>query len=186
MRALRRVLRALVIAMVGAALPLAAQQRADWELSVGAGAGAPIGDFNDGFDIGWHGLGAVSYAFPNLPLALQVDASYAEFRDATPLDLKQTMFYGTGNILYQFRLSGTVLEPYVIGGGGVYHLDPGGQDAAGMSTRTKFGVNAGAGLSFRALNTGLFLESRFHNVFIGNGEGSTQFNNFSFGARFHM
>jgi len=185
MRAFSKVVRALTMTTLVAGFPLLAQQRT-WEFSIGGGPGAPIGDFNDGFDIGWHGLGAVSYTLPNLPLAVQVEATYAQFADATPLDLKQRLFYGTGNLIYQFRLRQTVVEPYLIGGAGVYNLDPQGSDAVGAATKTRFGVNGGAGLSFQVATLGVFFESRIHNVFEGMGTSSMQFNNFTLGARFRM
>jgi len=73
----------------------------------------------------------------------------------------------------------------VIGGAGVYNLDPQGADAAGLPTRTKFGVNGGVGLMFRATPVaGVFFESRFHEVVNGRGTEDMQFNNFTLGARF--
>jgi Outer membrane protein beta-barrel domain len=187
MRAMRRVLQALAVTLLVGAGSLAAQQKSGWELAAGGGAGLPIGEFNDAFDAGWHATGAVSYMLSDLPLAFQVDATYAQYGDATPLDLKERLFYGTANLLYQFRLSQTVLEPYAIGGGGVYNIDPQGADAAGLSTKTKFGVNAGLGLMFRMTPVaGVFFESRFHDVIDGRGTKDMQFNNFTLGARFGM
>jgi opacity protein-like surface antigen len=187
MFAMKRVLQALAVTMLAIAAPLAAQQKSGWELAAGGGAGLPIGGFNDAFDIGWHALGAVSYSMKELPLAFQVDGNFARFADETSLELHERVLYGTGNIVYQFRLGGTVLEPYAIGGAGVYNLDPQGQAAAGLETKTKFGVNAGLGLMFRMTPVrGIFFESRFHDVVNGRGTNDLQFNNFTLGARFGL
>jgi len=185
MFAMRKVLQALAVTLLAAAVPLTAQQKSGWEFAAGGGAGLPMGGFNDAFDIGWHATGAVSYSLKDLPLAFQVDMSYARFADETPFALYERLFYGTGNMIYQFRLSGTLLEPYAIGGAGVYNLDPQGADAAGLPTKTKFGVNAGLGLMFRATPVaGIFFESRVHEVVNGRGTEDMQFNNFTLGARF--
>jgi len=187
MCAMKRLLQALAVTMLAAAAPLAAQQKSGWELAAGGGAGLPVGGFNDAFNIGWHALGAVSYSLKDLPLAFQFDGNYARFADDTPLALHERVLYGTGNVIYQFRLSGTVLEPYAIGGAGVYNLDPQGADAAGLETKTKFGINAGLGLMFRMTRVeGIFFESRFHDVVNGRGTNDMQFNNFTLGARFGL
>lgn len=187
MLAMKRVLQALAVTMLATAAPLAAQQKSGWELAVGGGAGLPLGDFNDAFDIGWHALGAVSYSMKDLPLAFQFDGNFSRFADETSLNLHERVLYGTGNIIYQFRLSGTVLEPYAIGGAGVYNLDPQGNAAAGLDTRTKFGVNAGLGLMFRMTPIeGVYFESRFHEVVDGRGTSDMRFNNFTLGARFGL
>jgi opacity protein-like surface antigen len=188
MLVMRRVLQALALMTLAAAAPLAAQQqRSGWELAAGGGAGLPIGGFNDGFNVGWHALGAVSYSLTDMPLAFQFDGNYARFADESSLALHERVLYGTGNVIYQFRLSGTVLEPYAIGGAGVYNLDPQGKDAAGLATKTKFGVNAGLGLMFRMTRIqGIFFESRFHDVVNGRGTNDLQFNNFTLGVRFAL
>jgi outer membrane protein with beta-barrel domain len=173
------------VTLLAVVIPLTAQQKSGWEFAAGGGAGLPIGGFNDAFDIGWHATGAVSYTLQGLPLAFQVDMNYARFADESPFALYERLFYGTGNIVYQFRPNGTLLQPYVIGGAGVYNLDPQGADAAGLPTKTKFGVNGGLGLMFRATPVaGVFFESRFHEVVNGRGTEDMQFNNFTLGARF--
>jgi hypothetical protein len=178
--------------MLAVAAPLAAQQESSWELRLGGGAGAPIGDFNESFNIGWHLVGAVAYTVPRTPLALQVDASYAEYgQNVTSLDARQAMFHGTADLMYQFRSTKTAIEPYVIGGGGVYYLDPKGADTQGIDSRTEFGLNAGAGVTWKTQQFGLFFESRFPPVIDGRDTKDRdtkdlQFNNFTVGVSFAM
>ena len=60
------------------------------------------------------------------------------------------------------------MRPYLIGGGGVYNVKATGTNDVGTIVQggvTKFGLNAGAGFDFKAGGAGLFIESRFHDVF---------------------
>jgi len=179
---IRKSLAALAMGLAVAAMPLQAQ---GWEVAAGAGAGIPLGDFNDGFKPGWHGLAAVSYTLPDIPLALQVDATYSRFADElAATNLKDNIIYGTGNLMYSFKVSETGgFLPYVIGGAGVYSIDPSGRDAQGLKTETKFGVNVGIGVAMNASFGKVFVESRLHNVIDATGPTDLQFNNFTAGLR---
>lgn len=173
MRGVSRAFAAVALVMLVAAVPLAAQQQAPIKVSLGAGLTVPQGDFNDGFKMGWGALGAVSYQPPALPVGFRVDLSMAQVRDETPLDLKSEMFYGTGNILYEVEIRDVVLRPYLLGGGGVYWFNPRGEDAAGIESDTRFGLNVGAGLEVKPGRAGIFVESRLHHVFVPDDD--TQF-----------
>lgn len=136
------------------------------EFSLGAGVGIPLGNFDDVVKIGWQGTGAVSFAPKNLPVGIQVDGSFSRFSDETPFDINSQLIYGTADAVYKFQSSeDTKFRPYLIGGLGIYNSKETGSDALGGSS-TKFGINAGAGLDFKAGSAGLFLEGRFHNVFV--------------------
>jgi opacity protein-like surface antigen len=116
--------------------------------------------------IGWQGTAAVSFTLRNLPIGAQLDGSFSRFSDETPFDISSQLIYGTANAVYRFQSSPeTRIRPYLIGGVGVYNSKETGDDALGGSA-TKFGINAGAGIDFRAGSAGLFLEGRFHNVFV--------------------
>lgn len=179
---MRKGFAALALGLLAAAMPLQAQ---GWEVALGGGAGIPTGDFDDGFKPGWHGLAAVSYTLPTAPLTFQLDGAFSRFNDETPaLNLKENIIYATGNMMYSFKVSEAAsFVPYVIGGAGMYIIDPTGRDAAGLDSETKFGVNAGLGLAM-AIDFGkVFVESRFHNVIDGTGTSALQFNNFTAGLR---
>lgn len=124
----------------------------------------PSGDFNDTYKTGWGALGAVSYRPPAAPFALRLDVSLSQVKDETPLDLAEQMFYGTGNILYEMAIPQTVLQPYLLGGAGVYYFDPRGDAAAGIGGETRFGVNLGVGLEVKPAQIGFFGEARLHHV----------------------
>ena len=183
---MRKGLATLAIGMLAVALPLQAQGVKQVEFSLGGGVGVPAGDFNDGFNVGWHGLAAVSYTLPSVPLAFQLDGAFSRFNDETSaIDLKENVIYGTGNVMYRIKVSDAArFLPYLIGGGGVYNIDPTGNDAAGLDSKTKFGLNVGAGVAIDAGRMNLFVESRFHDVLDGMGTSDLQFNNFTAGVRF--
>lgn len=188
MRSIRKSIAALAIGFVAAALPLQAQGWNQVEFSLGGGLGVPTGDFDDGFKLGWHGLAAVSYTLPNAPLAFQVDGAFSRFNDeAAAINLKNNILYGTGNLVYRFKISeASRYLPYLIAGGGVYNIDPTGRDAAGLDSKTEFGLNIGAGVAVDAGRVRLFVESRFHDVLNGMDNSDLQFNNFTAGLRFGL
>ena len=184
MRSVRLVLGALCVSLLAAAVPLQAQARSGLELSVGAGAGLPTGSLNDINDLGWHGQFAGSYTFSTAPVGIQLDGNYARFATGTALDVRDELVYGTLNGVYKFRLTNSVLEPYAIGGGGVYYVNPTGNDATGIASRTRVGLNGGLGLTFRLSEMKLFFESRYHSVFNAlPGDLDAKFVNLTLGLR---
>ncbi|HEX2251077.1 MAG TPA: outer membrane beta-barrel protein [Gemmatimonadales bacterium] len=143
--------------------PLHAQNA---EFSLGGGIGIPLGTFDDLVKVGWQGSVAVLVAPPNHNFGIRVDGNYAQFSDESPLDIKNQLLYGTANAVYRFQSSpGSRFKPYLIGGGGVYNSKAIGDDALEGSS-TEFGLNLGAGFEFEAGGTGLFLEGRWHNLFL--------------------
>jgi hypothetical protein len=155
-------LAALTLTLLGA--PALRAQGA--EFSLGGGVGVPLGSFDDVVKIGWQGTAAVSFVPRSLPVGIQVDGSFSQFGDESPLDIKSQLIYGTVNAVYKFvTAESSKLRPYLVGGGGVYNSKSTGSDALRGST-TKFGINAGAGVDFKAGSAGLFVEGRFHDVFV--------------------
>lgn len=147
------------------------------EFSLGGGLGVPLGDTDDRDKLGWHGLAALSFVPTGWPVGIQVDGQFHQFKleDAVQpagLDLKDRLIFGTGNIVYKFKTSEeSTFRPYLIGGGGVYNVKTTGADnVSGVintdNSTTKFGLNAGAGFDFKAGSIGLFVEGRFHDVFV--------------------
>jgi hypothetical protein len=152
------------------------------EFSIGGGIGVPLGDYDDVVKIGWQGTGAVSFAPRSLPVSIQVDGTFSQFGGESPLDIKSQLIYGTANAVYRFESSeDSRFRPYLIGGFGVYNSNETGSDALAGSA-TKFGINAGAGFDFNAGGAGLFLESRFHSVFVSGP--NLQFIPINLGIRF--
>jgi opacity protein-like surface antigen len=185
MRTIKVIVTLLALAVPTLTLPVQAQLPEPFKISLGTGIGLPLGRFDDGFKLGWHGSAAASYALPLSPVAFQVEGGFSRFNDdQAGTNLKQNLLYGTGAVVFYIGLPGvrTVL-PYLIGGGGIYYVDPAGRDGAGLESRTQFGVNVGAGLEFDVGRMNVFLESRFHDVFDGLGSQDLQFNNVTGGIR---
>jgi hypothetical protein len=159
--------------------------RAQAQFSLGGGLSIPTGDFDDAAKLGWQGMAAVSFVPQNLPIGFQFDGNYSQFSDETPLDIKDQLIYGTGNVVYRFSTAEeSRFHPYLIAGGGVYNVKLKGDDVpTGFDdSQTKFGINAGAGFDFSAGAAGLFIEGRFHNVFTDGP--NTQFVPINVGVRF--
>jgi hypothetical protein len=179
MKVLTAGLTALALSMVPGAPALHAQGA---EFSIGGGLGVPLGNYDDVVKIGWQGMAAVSFEPRSLPVGIQVDGTFSQFGDETPLDIKSQLIYGTVDAVYEFESSeDRNFRPYLIGGGGVYNSRETGSDALGGST-TKFGINAGAGVNFKAGSAGLFIEGRFHDVFVSGPD--LQFFPINLGIRF--
>jgi hypothetical protein len=140
-------------------------QAQDTRIFLGGGVGIPLGTYDDLVKMGWQGTAGVSFQ-PRRLFGIQVDVNYAEFRDETPLDVVSKQIYGTASVRYRFTTSpGTRFQPYLIGGMGVYNHKSSGDDALEGST-TDLGSNLGAGFNIGAGVTTLFLEARWHNVFL--------------------
>ena len=134
-------------------------------VSLGGGLNVPLGTFDDIVKIGWQASAAVTFASRNSPLGIQVDGSFSKLADETPLDIKSQQVYGTANVVYRFHTAeGAPYRPYLIGGGGIYNSKTTGSDAPAGSS-TKFGINVGAGFDFSLGGAGLFVETRFHDIF---------------------
>jgi hypothetical protein len=136
------------------------------EFSLGGGLGIPLGTYDELVKVGWQGTAGLAFLSNRVPFGIRVDGSFAQFSDERPLDIKSQLIFGSANAVYRFSSSPTTrLQPYVIGGIGVYNSKASGDDAPEGST-TEAGVNLGAGFDIQAGGTGLFLEARWHNVFL--------------------
>ena len=192
MRGLLRGTAALALGLLLSAPTVRAQGA---EFGLGGGVGLPLGDFDDAAKLGWHGLAAVSFVPNGWPVGIQFDGSYQQFslEDAGGFTgLKTRLIQGTGNVVFKFKTSEeSTFRPYLLGGVGVYNGkttaadDPG--DVLGGG-ETDFGLNAGVGFDFKAGGVGLFIEGRFHNVFVGgdglSGGDNLQFIPITLGLRF--
>ena len=181
MNSLSKQVAALSLGLIAAATPLAAQGA---QFLVGGGLGMPLGDFADGFKMGYHAMAGVSITPATMPVSFQVDGNFAQFSvDQDNVDAKERMLFATGNVVYKFKTAPTSrLHPYLIGGLGVYNGKATGDDVLTNESSTKFGINAGAGFNVAAGAASVFVESRFHDVFTEGG--STQFAPISVGLRF--
>jgi opacity protein-like surface antigen len=135
------------------------------EFGLGAGISIPSGATSNGLKTGWHGTALVQFKPPVSPVGFQVDASYNQL-GFDGGGGKYQVISGTANAVYTFSVAPeTQFRPYLIGGGGMYNVK--NKPDAGLSVSdTKFGINVGAGLNIKTSGIGVFVEGRFHNVFV--------------------
>jgi opacity protein-like surface antigen len=141
-------------------------------VGIGGGVSIPTGSpLKDDVKTGWNGTASLQFKPPASPVGFQVDGMYQQLKAKTAaaalgLD-KDEIWSGTGDIVFWFPVAKeTKVRPYILGGGGVYNLKSKFTDGTSGSS-TKFGINAGAGFDFDLQSkVGIFLEGRFHNVFV--------------------
>ena len=132
---------------------------------------------------GWHGFAAVRSCRPASRSGFQVDGTYSHQAKILRRWRSFRSIDGTANVVYKFKTPKSKFRPYLIGGGGVYNLKAKGNDVGpGRQLQTKFGINAGAGFDFGRAARRLFVEGRFHNVFISGSD--FQFIPITVGVRF--
>ncbi|MGE5230780.1 MAG: outer membrane beta-barrel protein [Deltaproteobacteria bacterium] len=168
---MKRLLKGVAALGLMAALAATTAQAQVLKGSIGGGITIPTGSTSDGLKTGWNGTAAIQYKPAGSPLGFQVDGMYQQLKATTSaaalgLD-KDEIWSGTGNLVFWFPVaSETKIHPYLLGGGGVYNIKA--KPTTGTSTsETKFGINVGAGFDFDIQDkVGIFVEGRFHNVFI--------------------
>ena len=107
------------------------------QFGLGAGVTIPSGSFSNGLKTGWHGMGLIQFKPASSPVGFQIDGAYQQL-GFDGGGGKEQIIDGTGNVIYEFQ----------------------------VSPDTKFGINAGAGFNVQASGVGVFVEGRFHNVFV--------------------
>ena len=160
---------ALFAAMIAAAPAAQAQSTNDSAIRFGASLGATvqIGRLGDTQNTGFHVQGHATLRPSSLPFALRGDVGYwtTPGKNITPIGGGTTTGYkavnwftANANVVYNFEgARDATFVPYILGGVGVYN----GSNNVGSA----FGVNGGAGVTFRLSGFDAFAEARLHNVF---------------------
>lgn len=171
----RRVARVLPLAV--SLLLLAGVARAQGapglRLGLTGGADFPVQGEAGVFQTGWNAGALLAFNFGDSPFGIRVDGAYHEIPAKDGLEA----FVGTGKARI---ISGTAdmvvgprhgaVQPYVIGGVGVYDLRFSGQqiDSSNVfsDSTTRFGWNAGLGFAFALApsDTRVFVEGRYTSV----------------------
>lgn len=135
------------------------------QFGLGGGVTIPSGSTSNGLKTGWHGTGLIQFKPVASPVGFRIDGAYQQL-GFDGGGGKRQVIDGTGNVVYEFQVSPeTRFRPYLIGGAGVYNLKN-KPDSSQTTSATKFGINAGAGFNIQASGVGLFMEGRFHDVFV--------------------
>jgi opacity protein-like surface antigen len=161
------------VAMATAFTASTAHAQTPVTFGVGGGVSVPLGDFSDASKLGFQGTALVQFAPANLPVGFRVDGTYMQnkFSDLAASgpngDGKTQAIFGTADVVYTFKTAETSrIHPYLIAGGGVYNTKAKFDSDIDTESQTKFGVNAGAGFDMAVGSAKVFLEGRFHNIFI--------------------
>jgi hypothetical protein len=171
----------MVAALAVIALPVATAQA---QIGFGAAAGlsAPMGDFKDVVDAGYHLTGIVNFSAPLAPVGFRGEVSFNQFNIKSTAGLgtsaKDNILSGTANAVIS---TPGMMGLYGIGGLGMYR---GSVSCTGCTSdaTTKVGFNAGAGFKFGLSGFAAFVEARYHSI---STEGTrTNFVPVSFGITF--
>jgi hypothetical protein len=140
-----------------AASPAAAQHG---RLSLGAGGMMPSGAYSTVDKTGWQLMGAVELTLPDTPLALRVDAMWGQagHQNAVLFPGSSKLNGGTVDLVCRLGAPMVPVLLYVMGGVGYYAVNVGG----GWDSNLAYA--GGAGLSFGAGSTRVFVEGRFISV----------------------
>ena len=161
-------------AVLGWASEAGAQGAPGVRFGVSGGASIPVQNQDHVYQLGWNATAMVLFNF-DAPVGIRLDGSYGE------IDTKDDLpgFVGNGSARI---ISGTAdvvlgprhgwIQPYFLGGVGVYDLRFKGQEVDGSDlfsdSTTRFGWNAGIGFAFplsQADNASrIFVEGRYTSV----------------------
>jgi hypothetical protein len=137
-----------------------------FEVGLGGGVSFPTQTaFKNSFKTGWDLQAAFTITPSSIPFGVQIDGDFSQYTRKATGD-KQKIYAGTANLIYKFKMSpDATVRPYVLGGGGIYNLKRNGSATpGGPGTTTKFGLNGGLGIDFKAGGVGFFVEGRFHDI----------------------
>lgn len=157
-------------------------------LGISAGAAIPVGDFGDFYSTGYNGTVSLGFRSVGSPIGIRIDGMYnkMDVKDDASITLpgfgiveSASIMSANANLVYS--LPGTGINPYLIGGGGIYSTKLHG-DGFDTDSENKFGLNGGIGASFPLSGFNAFLEARFHHIFTD--ESATQFIPVTFGISF--
>ena len=193
MRYVMNTVASLAVALAATAGAARAQSAHPVILGLGVGTSIPTGAFGNRVNTGYSLDGYLGYQFRGTPLGIRTDVGYSSFglsnsyleRFQFADDGGASMWSGTLDLTLDLPHVGRV-QPYLVGGGGVYrrHVEvdrPVGQqvvtafdpffgfydevftDQAPIRshTETKFGWNAGGGVEFPAGIAHMFVEARY-------------------------
>lgn len=163
------------LALLAAASAASAQGAPGFHLGLSAGADFPVEDQEDIYNVGWNGTLSLNWMFGTSPFGIRLDGSYHEMHvkdDLDPffLDSKTRLIDGTFDFVFGPHI-GIWVQPYVLGGVGVYDVRFSGTDVINDVTfaesDTRFGWNVGTGIAFRVSDQSdihLTLEGRYHSI----------------------
>ncbi len=150
------------------------------------GLTVPVGSLRDASRVGWNAGALVAVGASLAPVRFRIDGQWHRLGHGDlvactsapgspggctlPVNFALRVIDGTANAIYTFR-NDLPTNFYMIAGGGVYGERTTSTIDGARNSATKFGLNAGVGVSFGGNPLGGFVEVRFHNVFHGSDIG---------------
>jgi hypothetical protein len=180
----RSILVAALAGMALAAAPLEARAQVSAiakpvQIGFAGGAALPTSDLSETTNTGFNGTLTVGFNPVMVPVGIRVDGAYNQFGVKSILgggNIHSTSV--TGNIVY--KIPGATVSPYGIGGAGWYNLGGSG----GVQSESHFGWNVGGGISMALSGFDTFIEARYNQVQMSNGDPSVKFIPITFGVMF--
>jgi Outer membrane protein beta-barrel domain len=173
---IRRILGAVTIAAACATVP-ASRAQAQLTFSLGGGATWPVSSLSDSYTTGYNLLASLGIGMPSWPVGLRVDGMFNQNKSQAGVDAGTLqMWTVNADLVYNIvpmKVAG--ITPYLVGGAGYYndsyHITASGSSigAGGSTHDNDFGLNGGVGLRVGAPMLSVFVESRFHYVFVSGG-----------------
>jgi len=166
---MRRLFSALVAVGLASLAATAVAQAQSARFGIGGGLVAPTSDYGTLDKAGWQLLGKMDIKIPMSPVGLRVDGLYGQTSHvATFSPTGNTKLIGAlANVVLNVPLPAPMVKPYLVAGGGMYHVSI--ATASGDTSETKFTYAAGAGLSMGAGPLHFFVEGRYVSVREGAG-----------------
>jgi Outer membrane protein beta-barrel domain len=157
----------LVIALgvaTGVGAPTAAAQSV--RFGVGGGATIPLSDYKNMDNTGWHALVKADIAIPLSPVGVRVDGLYAQTDHQAPATGNTKLIGGLASVVYTIPTAAPIVKPYLLVGGGVYHVKQTFPSQPGTSefSATKAAFAGGAGVSIGVGPVHAFAEARYTSV----------------------
>jgi opacity protein-like surface antigen len=166
---MKRLSTALVAIAATLVLSTTAAQAQSFSVGVGGGATLPMGDFNDGAKLGWHGMANVGYGLPS-GLGFRGEFFYGQ-NTLDGVDGKTKLAGGMASLTYDIQSAGGI-KPYVLGGVG-YHKVTVDVTGLGSGDDSAISFGGGAGLKFKAgSDANFFVEARYINISTEGGSTS--------------
>lgn len=149
--------RSTIVVFAGLVAIAAPQAGAQASINVGIGAAVPIGSSADRLSPGY--TTTLAFAFqPNwMHNDLRLEGAVISLAAKSAASKKRQILSATANVIISGKAD-AVPAGYVIVGAGSY------QASGGISRRTDYGVNVGAGVRFSLGFFGTFVEARLHYV----------------------
>jgi hypothetical protein len=143
------------------------------DIGVGGGPSPATGDFGDAFDTGFHVRAVGDFTLIGFPFGLRGVASYEDFGATEGGGITGGSCTATalaGGLTFNILQLGPV-TPYLVGTGGIYwtetEVEIGGEKQ--KSDDSSFGLEVGVGVKVKLLGLNCFAETRYEDVFIGDG-----------------